>query len=213
MFKCKKCPVLHITAAWTRVWAALAYHKLLFHIYPLIMTGRLLNRKNEVSWIHSDKLVGCCHLHWFPSHTIPVPRDSRYMHHQILLLPGVTALQQGSDGLPEFTYKPPQRENGAPTLSVGQQQHGCLQDQHLELLAQSVQAGSVHQRGLCAEVGERSAVRRLLTGDLQHKYETLMSDGKTLDTKSCAGYSTTVYSCLSTRGRTSAVARRHMERL
>lgn len=154
--------MLHNISAWTRVWAALAYHQLLFHIYPLILTGRLLNRKNEVSWIRSDKLVGCCHLHWVPSHTIPVPHDSRYMHHQILFLPGVTALQQGSDGLPEFTYKPLQRENGAPTLSVGQQQHGCLQDQHLEPLAQSVQAGSVHQRGLCVEVREGWGVRRLL---------------------------------------------------
>lgn len=114
--------------------------------------GPLLNRKNEVSWICSDKLVASCHLHWFPSYTIPVPHDSQDIHHQILLLPGVTALQKGSDGLPEFTYKPLQRENGGPTLSVGQEQHRCLQDQHLEPLAQSVQAGSVHQRSLCVEV-------------------------------------------------------------
>lgn len=130
-----------------------AAHKLLFQIYPLIMKELLLNRKNEVSWIRSDKLVGSCHLHWFPSLTIPVPHDSQYMHHQILLLPGVTALQQGSDGLPEFTYKPLQRENGSPTLSVGQEQHRCLQNQHLESLAQSVQAGSVHQRRLCVRSG------------------------------------------------------------
>lgn len=97
--------------------------KLLFHIYPLIMKGLLLNGKNEVIWIRSDRLVGSCHLHWLASHTIPVPCDSQYMHHKILLLPGVTALQQGSDGLPEFTYKPLQRENSSPTLSVGQEQH------------------------------------------------------------------------------------------
>lgn len=125
-----------------------AAHKLLFRIYPLIMKGLLLNGKNEVIWICSDRLVGSCHLHWLPSHTIPVPCDSQYMHHKILLLPGVTALQHGSDGLPEFTYKPLQRENGSPTLRVGQDQHRCLQHQHLESLAQSVQAGSVHQCSL-----------------------------------------------------------------
>lgn len=92
-------------------------------MYPLIMTGPLFTRKNEVSWIRSDKLVASCHGHWFPSHTIPVPRDSQYMHHHILLLPGVTALQQGSDGLPEFTYKPLQGGNDAPTLRVSQEQH------------------------------------------------------------------------------------------
>lgn len=74
------------------------------------------------------------------------------MHRQILLLPGVTALQQDSDGLPEFTYKALQGENGAATLSIGQEQHRCLQDQHLEPLAQSVQAGSVHQHSLCVEI-------------------------------------------------------------
>lgn len=115
------------------------------------MMGLLLNRKNEVSWICSDKLVASCRLHWFPSHTIPVPHDSQYMHHHIPSLPGVTALQQGSDGLPEFTYKPLQGENGTPTLSVGQEQHRRLQDQHLEPLTQSVQAGSVHQHSLCVE--------------------------------------------------------------
>ncbi|KAG7242353.1 hypothetical protein INR49_023523, partial [Caranx melampygus] len=57
---------------------------------------------------------------------------SQYMHHHICLLPGVTALQQGSDRLPEFIYKPLQGENGVPTLSVDQQQHGRLQHQHLE---------------------------------------------------------------------------------
>lgn len=113
-------------------------------MYPLIMTGCVSNRKNEVSCISFDKLVACCHLHWFPSHTIPVPHDSQYMHHQIPLLPGVTALQQGSDGVPEFTYKPLQGENGASALSAGQEQHRCLQDQHLQLLSQGVQAGSVH---------------------------------------------------------------------
>lgn len=135
------------------------------------MTGLLENRKNEVSWIHPDRLVASCHLHWLPSHTIPVPYDSQYMHHQILLLPGVTALQQGSDGLPEFTYTPLQRENRAPTLSVGQEQHRCLQDQHLEPLAQSVQTGSVHQHRLCAEVRSGLRVRWLFTGNFQHKYE------------------------------------------
>lgn len=104
----------------------------------------LLNRKNEVSWIRSDKLVAACHPHWFPPHTIPVPHDSQYMHHHILLLPGVTALQQGSDGLPEFTYKPLQGENSTPTLSFGQEQHRRLQDQHLEPPTQSVQADAVH---------------------------------------------------------------------
>ncbi len=112
----------------------------------------LLNRKKEVSSICSDRLVASCHLHWFPSHTIPVPHDSQDMHHQILLLPRVTALQQGSDGLPEFTYKPLQRQNSTPTLSTGQEQHRRLQDQHLELLAQSVQAGSVHHHSLRVEV-------------------------------------------------------------
>lgn len=102
----------------------------------------------------SDKLLGSCHLHWFPAHTIPVPRDSQYMHHQILLLPGVTALQQGSDGLPEFTYKPLQREHGSATLSIGQEQHRCLQDQHLESPAESIQTGSVHQHGLCVRSGQ-----------------------------------------------------------
>lgn len=163
--------MLHLIAAWTGVSAGLEYHKLLFHIYPLIMTGLLLNRKNEVSRIRSDKLVASCHLHRFPSHTIPVPHDSQYMHHQIPLLPGVTALQQGSDGLPEFTYKPLQGENAAPTLSVGQEQHRCLQHQHLELLAQSVQAGSVHQRSLCVEVRSGSRVIWLITATFQYKYE------------------------------------------
>lgn len=74
------------------------------------------------------------------------------MHHHILLLPGVTALQQGSDGLPQFTYKPLQGKNAAvATLSVGQEQHRRLQDQHLEPLAQSVQAGPVHQHRLRVE--------------------------------------------------------------
>lgn len=129
--------------------SSLEYHRLLFHIHPLIMMGLLLNRKNEVSWICSDNLVASCHLHWFPTHAIPVPHDSQYMHHQILHLPGVTVLQQANNGLPQFIYKPWQRENGAPTLSIGEEQHCSLQDQHLELLAQGVQAGSVHQHGLC----------------------------------------------------------------
>lgn len=119
------------------------------------MTGLLLNRKNEVSWIRSDNLVASCHRHWFPSHTIPVPRDSQYMHHHILLLPGVTALQQGSDGLPEFTYKPLQGGSYAPTLGVRQEQHRHLQDQHLEPLGQRFQAGLVHQHSLCVEIRTR----------------------------------------------------------
>lgn len=110
-------------AAWPRFYCSsvlsVEYYRLLFHIYPLIMTELLLNRKNEVSWICSDKLVASCHVHWFPPHTITVPRDSQYMHHRGLLLPGVTALQQGSDRLPEFTYKPLQGENGAPAVNVG----------------------------------------------------------------------------------------------
>lgn len=70
------------------------------------------------------------------------------MHHHVLLLPGVTALQQGSDGLPEFTYKPLQGENSTPTLSVGQEQHRRLQNQQLQPLPQSVQASPVHQHSL-----------------------------------------------------------------
>lgn len=143
--------MLPFIAARTRVQADLEHYKLLFHIYPLIMTRPLLNRKNEVSWICSDKLVASCHLHWFLSHTIPVPCDSQYMHHHILLLPCVTALQQGSDGLPEFTYKPLQGENDAAALSVSQEQHRRLQDQHLEPLTKSIQAGPIHQDGLCVE--------------------------------------------------------------
>lgn len=118
---------------------------------PHSRTSHEVNRKNEVSWIRSDKRVASCRLHWFPSHTIPVPFDSHYMHHHICLLPGVTALQQGSGRLPEFSYKPLQGEDGVPALSVDQQQHRCLQDQHLEPLAQSVQAASVHQGNLRAE--------------------------------------------------------------
>lgn len=85
------------------------------------MARLFLNRKNEVSWICPDNLVASCHLHWCPSHTIPVLHDSQYMHHPVRLLPGVTALQQGSDRLLEFTYKPLQGESDAPTLSGGQE--------------------------------------------------------------------------------------------
>lgn len=35
-------------------------HELLLHIYPLIMKELLLNGKNEVSWIRSDKIAGSC---------------------------------------------------------------------------------------------------------------------------------------------------------
>ena len=70
------------------------------------------------------------------------------MHHQILLLPGVTALQQRSGGLLEFTYKPLLRENGRAALSAGQEQHRRLEDQRPEAAAQIIQAGSVHQRSL-----------------------------------------------------------------
>lgn len=103
----------------------------------------------------SDNLVASCQRHWFPSHTIPVPPDSQYMHHLIQLLPGVTALQQGSDGLPEFTYKPLQGGNGSPTLGVSQEQHRHLQHQHLDPLGQRFQAGSVHQHSLCVETRTR----------------------------------------------------------
>lgn len=81
-------------------------------------------------------------------HTVPVPCDSLYTRYQILLLPGVTAPQQGSGGLPEFTYKPLQREDGSAALSAGEQQHRRLQNQHLEPQAQSVQPFSVHQHSL-----------------------------------------------------------------
>lgn len=79
----QKQPAMHFIATQTRVRAGLEYYELLFHIYLLIMTRLLLNRKNEVSWICSDKLAASCHLHWFPSHTIPVHCDSQYMHHHI----------------------------------------------------------------------------------------------------------------------------------
>lgn len=88
-----------------------------------------------------------------PPHTVPVPSDSLYTRYQTPpcpLLPGVTALQQGSGGLPEFTYKPLQREDGSAALSAGQQQHRRLQNQHLEPQAKSVQPFSVHQHSLRA---------------------------------------------------------------
>lgn len=97
----------------------------------------------------SDKLVASCRLRWCPSHTIPVPHDSQYMHHPSLLLPAVTALQQGSDGLPEFTYKPVQGENDTLKLSAGQEEHRRFQDQHLEPLTQLVQTVLIHQHSLC----------------------------------------------------------------
>lgn len=91
-------------------------------------------------------------------HTIPVHCVSQYTRYQVPLLPGVTALQQGSGGLPEFTYKPLQREDGGPALSVGQQQHRCLQHQHLEPLAQSVQPFPVHQHSLCVRAGRSHVI-------------------------------------------------------
>lgn len=78
------------------------------------------------------------------------------MHHQILLLPGVTALQQCSDGLPEFTYKPLLRENGHTALSAGQEQHRRLENQRPESAAQSIHTGSVHQRSLWVRPGHGS---------------------------------------------------------
>lgn len=87
------------------------------------------------------------------AHTVPVPCDSLYTRYQTPLLPGVTALQQGSGGLPEFTYKPLQREDGSAALSAGEQQHRRLQNQHLQPQAQSVQPFSVHQHSL--RVGRR----------------------------------------------------------
>lgn len=90
------------------------------------------------------------------AHTVPVPCDSLYTRYQTPprpLLPGVTALQQGSGGLPEFTYKPLQREDGGAALSAGEQQHRRLQNQRPQPQAQSVQPFSVHQRGL--RVGRR----------------------------------------------------------
>lgn len=62
----------------------------------------LLNRKNEVSWICSDKIAGSCHPHWFLSCAVMVCYDSQSKHHQKLVLPGVTALQQGQQGLPGY---------------------------------------------------------------------------------------------------------------
>lgn len=113
----------------------------------------LLSRKNEVSWILPDKLAASCHLRWCPSQAALVLRDSQYMHQcaHPPLLPGVTALQQGSDRLPEFTYKPFRERHRALKQSAGQEQHRRFKDQQLEPLAQKVHTCSVHQHSLQEE--------------------------------------------------------------
>lgn len=60
-------------------------HELFFHIYPLIVKELLLNGKNEVSWIRSDKIAGSCQPPlvssscstsplWHPVRASPKPR-------------------------------------------------------------------------------------------------------------------------------------------
>lgn len=80
------------------------------------------------------------------------------MHQPGLLLPGVTALQQGSDGPPEFTYKPGEGENNTPEMSAGQEQSRRFQDQHLEPLTQIIQTDPIHQHSLG---GEKKVISKL----------------------------------------------------
>lgn len=102
-------------------------HELFLHIYPLIMKELLLNGKNEVSWICSDKIAGSCHPHWFPARTVPVRCDSQSMHHQNPVLPGVTALQQGhwgteakASGTSMWIHWPRATQQPQPVSTVGE---------------------------------------------------------------------------------------------
>lgn len=137
--------MLHSAAAWTRASAAAPP--------PPPTAGLLPNRKNEVIWIGPDRLAGSCRLHRFP--LLPsLFSTTASRRHPIPRLPAVTALQQGGNGSPQFTYKPLQGEDSAPTVGAGQEQHRRLQHQQLDPLAQSVQAGPVHQHRLSVEEGQ-----------------------------------------------------------